>query len=115
MTDKEKIKELLEASPDGTITAEQVTAAGLHRSILQELVENGELYRFGRGLYVRSNAWEDDFYLLQRKYGRGIYSHDTALYLLGYSDRTPAQYTMTFPKGYNSPSLKQESTFVNTL
>ena len=109
MTDKEKIKELLEASPDGTITAEQVTAAGLHRSILQELVENGELYRFGRGLYVRSNAWEDDFYLLQRKYGRGIYSHDTALYLLGYSDRTPAQYTMTFPKGYNSPSLKQES------
>ena len=109
MTDKERIKELLEVSPDGTITAEQVTAAGLHRSILQELVENGELYRFGRGLYVSSNAWEDDFYLLQRKYGRGIYSHDTALYLLGYSDRTPAQYTMTFPKGYNSPSLKQES------
>ena len=109
MTDKEKIKELLEASPDGTITAEQVTAAGLHRSILQELVENGEIYRFGRGLYVCNNAWEDDFYLLQRKYGRGIYSHDTALYLLGYSDRTPAQYTMTFPKGYNSPSLKQEN------
>lgn len=109
MTNKEKIKVLLEASPDGTITTEQVTAAGLHRSILQELVENGELYRFGRGLYVRSNAWEDDFYLLQRKYGRGIYSHDTALYLLGYSDRTPAQYTMTFPKGYNSPSLKQKS------
>lgn len=109
MTNKEKIKELLEASPDGTITAEQVTAAGMHRSILQEFVENGELYRFGRGLYVRTSVWEDDFYLLQRKYGRGIYSHDTALYLLGYSDRTPAQYTMTFPKGYNSPSLKQEN------
>lgn len=109
MNDKEKIKQLLEASPDGTITAEQVTIAGLHRSILQKLVEKGELYRFGRGLYVRSIAWEDDFYLLQRKYGRGIYSHDTALYLLGYSDRTPAQYTMTFPKGYNSLSLKQEN------
>ncbi len=109
MTDKEKIKEILEASLDGIISAEQVTTAGLHRSILRKLVENGELYRFGRGLYVRSNAWEDDFYLLQRKYRRGIYSHDTSLYLLGYSDRTPAQYTMTFPKGYNSPSLKQEN------
>ena len=42
---------------------------------------------------------------MQRKYGRGIYSHDTALYLLGYSDRTPAKYTMTFPKGYNAPNL----------
>ncbi len=115
MTDKETIKELLGASTDGTITAEQVTAAGLHRSVLQELVDRGELYRFGRGLYVRSNAWEDDFYLLQRKYGRGIYSHDTALYLLGYSDRTPAQYTMTFPKGYNSPSLKQESILIKRV
>lgn len=115
MTHKERIKELLEASPDGTVTAEQVTAAGLHRSILRELVENGEIYRFGRGLYMRSDAWEDDFYLLQRKYGRGIYSHDTALYLLGYSDRTPAQYTMTFPKGYNSPSLKQESIIVKRV
>ena len=47
-----------------------------------------------------------NIYLLQRKYGRGIYSHDTALYLLGYSDRIPAKYTMTFPKGYNAPSLK---------
>lgn len=109
---KEKIKELLEASQDGTITAEQVTSAGLHRSILHELVKNGELYRFRRGLYVRTSVWEDDIYLLQRKYGRGIYSHDTALYLHGYSDRTLAQYTITFPKGYNTPSLKQESIIV---
>ncbi len=115
MTNKQKIKELLEESTDGIITSGQVTAAGLHRSILQELVESGELYRFGRGLYVRSNAWEDDFYLLQHRYGRGIYSHDTALYLLGYSDRTPAQYTMTFPKGYNSPSLKQERIIIKRV
>lgn len=109
MMNKEKMKELLEASPDGIITAEQVTDAGVHRSVLKEFVDDGNLYRFGRGLYVCSNTWEDDFYLLQRKYKRGIYSHDTALYLLGYSDRTPAKYTMTFPKGYNTPSLKQEN------
>ena len=109
MADKETIKELLEASTGGTITAKQVTAAGLHRSVLQELVKCGELYRYGRGIYVHSNAWEDDLYLLQCKYGRGIYSNDTALYLLGYSDRTPIKYTMTFPKGYNTPSLKQQS------
>ena len=109
VTDKDIIKEILEVTGDGTITAEQVTDAGLHRSILHELVENGDLYRYGRGLYVLSDAWEDDLYLLQRKYGRGIYSHDTALYLLGYSDRAPSQYTMTFPKGYNTPSLKQEN------
>lgn len=109
MTGKDKIQELLQVSLDGTISTEQVTAAGLQRCILHDLVEQGELYRFCRGLYVLSDAWEDDLYLLQRKYGRGIYSHNTSLYLLDYSDRTPAQYTMTFPKGYNSPSLKQEN------
>ena len=34
MTDKDKIRELLETSLDGTISTEQVTAAGLHRSVL---------------------------------------------------------------------------------
>lgn len=115
MTGRKKIMELLAASPDGTITTKQVTDAGCHRSILNELVKEGELLRFGRGLYVKCDAWEDDIYLLQRKYGRGIYSHDTALYLLGFSDRTPEQYTMTFPKGYNAPSLKQENIIIKRV
>lgn len=115
MSDREKIKKMLEASENGVITTAQVTEAGLHRNALQQLVKDGEIYRFGRGLYVRSNSWEDDLYLLQKKYGRGIYSHDTALYLLGYSDRTPAKYTMTFPKGYNAPSLKQETIIIKRV
>lgn len=115
MSDREKIKKMLEASETGVITSAQVTEAGLHRNSLQQLVKDGEIYRFGRGLYVRRNSWEDDFYLLQKKYGRGIYSHDTALYLLGYSDRTPAKYTMTFPKGYNAPSLKQETIIIKRV
>lgn len=115
MSDREKIKKMLEASETGVITSAQVTEAGLHRNSLQQLVKDGEIYRFGRGLYVRRNSWEDDFYLFQKKYGRGIYSHDTALYLLGYSDRTPAKYTMTFPKGYNAPSLKQETIIIKRV
>lgn len=112
---EETIKALLEASENGTITTKQVTQAGLHRSVLQELVESGELYRFGRGLYVRSGIWEDELYLLQQKYGRGIYSMETALYLHGYSDRTPAHYTLTFPQGYHTPSLKQENVVVKRV
>ena len=109
MKSREEIENLLQKSENGTLTSAQVTEAGFHRSVLQEFVKRGEIYRFGRGLYVKSSAWEDDFYLLQRKYGRGIYSHDTALYLLGYSDRAPAKYTMTFPKGYHAASLKEEN------
>lgn len=109
MTNKEKIKDLLAKSSNGIITSDEVTAAGLHRSGLQELVADGVLCRYERGLYVLNNVLEDEIYLLQCKYEKGIYSHDTALYLWGYSDRTPINYTMTFPKGYNSQSLKKEN------
>ena len=115
MTDRNKMNDLVSASPDGVITSAQVTAAGLHRSLLQELVSSGELVRFSRGIYLRADFWEDDFYLLQLKYERGVYSHDTALYLLGYSDRAPLKYTMTFPKGYNSKSLKNENIIVKRV
>ena len=108
-------REILKASQSGTVTTKQITAAGLHRGILKELVEDGDLYRFGRGIYIRDGTWEDEFYLLQNKYGRGIFSHDTALYLLGYSDRTPVKYVMTFPKGYNAPSLKQENVVIKRV
>lgn len=114
-TDKEQIEYMLETSNNGTITSALVTEAGLHRSVLQEYVKRGEIYRFARGIYVQNNAWEDDFYLLQCKYSRGIYSHETALYLLGYTDRTPAKYTMTFPRGYNAPSLKQENLIIKRV
>ena len=109
MSHKEKLEQVLNESENGIITTAQITEAGIHRGVLQELVKKGEIYQFGRGLYVRSDAWEDDFYLLQLRYASGIYSHDTALYLLGYSDRTPAKYTMTFRRGYNTSSLKQEN------
>ena len=109
MNDKQKILKLLNSSKNGMISTSEVTNAGIHRVVLKDLVDSGELIRFSRGLYVKNNSWEDDFYLLQQKYKRGVYSHDTALYILGYSDRTPAKYTMTFPKGYNTPSLKDEN------
>ena len=111
----ETIDELIAAANDGTITASQVSDAGLNRSVLSDLVENGKLSRYSRGLYVITDVWEDELYLLQRKYGRGIFSHDTALYLHGYSDRTPLNYTMTFPKGYNTPSLKEEKLIVKRV
>lgn len=81
MKDKEKIDIMFDASPYGVISSSTVTQLGLHRSILQELVDEGEIYPCSRGIYLKKDAWEDEFYLLQQKYKKGIFSHDTALYL----------------------------------
>ena len=71
MTDRERMRELMEFSPDGVVLSAQVTAAGLHRSLIQELVDSGELTPYGRGLYLRSNTWEDEYAALSTgAYGR---------------------------------------------
>lgn len=111
---QEKIDGLLQAK-DGMLTTTQVTEAGLHRSVIKKLVDDGQIYRYSRGLYVREDAWEDDFYVLQSRYPRGIFSHSTALFLLGYSDRAPVKIHMTFPRGYNAPSLKEEQVIVKRV
>lgn len=105
MPEQKKLQEFLQNTGD-IITSKQVTEAGLHRSILSELVEAKELVQVSRGVYLKPTAWEDEMYLMQYRFSKGIYSHDTALYLHNMTDRTPSRYTMTFPWGYNTASLK---------
>lgn len=114
MADQAKIAELLQAQ-DGMLTTKQVTEAGLHRDVIRKLADDNVIRRYSRGLYVREDAWEDEFYMLQQRYPRGIYSHSTALFLLGYTDRAPIRFYMTFPRGYNAPSLKQEPVIVKRV
>ena len=111
----DKIHRMLKRSTNGTLMTAEVSAAGLSRAQLKQLVDLGEIYSYSRGIYVQANAWEDEMFLLQQKYSRGIFSGETALYLFGYSDQTPSVYAMTFPQGYNTPSLKEEKIFIKRV
>lgn len=48
----------------------------------------------------------DDMAGLQVRYKRAIFSHETALYFLELSDRTPLFYSVAVPAGYNATPLK---------
>lgn len=86
----------------GFITATGATRRGVQRRALSAAVEAGTLVRVDRGLYCLPETWEDEYVVAQHRYTRGVFSHDTALYLLGLSDQAPEKLTMTFPRGYNT-------------
>jgi len=92
---------------NGFITASQITDAGIQRRVLTELVKAGKLYRVERGIYALPDTWEDEMLFLQYRFTKGIFSNETALYLHGLSDRTPIAYTMTFPHGYKTQTIKK--------
>ena len=106
---------ILNNTNNGFITSQEVTKQGIHRSCLGKMVESGDLIKCSRGIYMLADEWEDEFYALQQKYQRGIFSHATALYLWGYSERIPLNFHMTFPTKYNSHSLKNENVVVTRV
>ena len=58
--------------------------------------------RIAKGIYLAQNAWQDELYIISLQYKKIVYSHDTALYLLGLSEREPICFTVTIPRGYKA-------------
>lgn len=93
---------------NGMITSAMVVKNGLARGSLKYLVEIGRLEQVNRGVYCLPDCWEDEFFSLQARYKKGIFSLDTALYLHDLTDRNPDRFFMTFPSNYNFNKIKDE-------
>lgn len=95
-------------SRNAYLTVKQASDLGIGRHVLSNYVKTGDLVRVERGIYNLPNEWNDEFELLQKKNKNVIFSHGTALYFLGLSDRTPHMIHITVSQGYNAHHLKNE-------
>ena len=95
----EKLEKLIQ-NQHGTVLSADLDLHEIPRTYLQMMVEEGKLERVERGVYVSTDALEDELFFMQKKYPKLIYSHETALYMHGISDRTPFEYSATVPSGY---------------
>ena len=100
---------------NGIVTTAMIVEAGLSRSLLKYLVDKGNLEWSSRGVYTLPEIWEDEFVSLQTRYKKGIFSLDTALFLLDLTDRTPNRYHMTFPTPYNLSSPKMDGVVCHSM
>jgi len=98
------ITDMLERQ-SGIVTTAQISAANIPRLYLSKMVTRKLLRKVDRGIYAAPEAWEDEMFLLQYKYSKGIFSHETALYIHGFTDRAPTRFLMTFPYGYHAKSI----------
>jgi len=94
---------------NGYITSLQVTNENIPRIYLKSLADKGLLERSDRGVYITPSTFDDEMFNLQNRFKKGIFSHETALFLHDLTDRTPIRYTMTFPAGYNATSVKNSN------
>lgn len=99
---------------NGLVTTAQVMEAGIPRARISDMVKTGELERVHRGVYRLVDAWEDEYLAAQLRFPKGIFSDDTALYLLGHTDRTPFALTMTFSRSYRATAVRKAGIKVRT-
>lgn len=111
---REMLESLIEKQ-DGLILTKDVVDAGIPRTYLGFLVKEEILERMAHGVYLSRDTFEDELYSLQARSSRLIYSHETALYLHGLTDRDPLQWVGTVPTGYNSTNLKNEGVKVYSV
>ena len=77
------------------ITSRDVVALGLSRTMLGKYVQNGLLVRVSRGIYVVQAAIPDELFAWAKQCDRFVFSHATAAFLHGISDRTPFDHTVS--------------------
>jgi predicted transcriptional regulator of viral defense system len=90
------VKELI-AGSGGVLRTADAHNAGITRAALAKLADEGELTRIARGQYILPDSIPDELYIWQKRMASIIYSHETALFLCGMAERTPAIHSITLP------------------
>ena len=92
----------------GIITTSKAAETGISRALLWKLNNENKIQRIARGQYIFEDDIQDELLSIGLRSDKIIFSHETALYLHGISDRTPFEHTLTVPTG-NIPSAVVQS------
>lgn len=104
---EQRIQTVLQ-NQNGMLFTQDLVKRGIPRSYLSILEKQGKIQRIGRGVYASANVIADDMAALQSQYKKAIFSHETALFLLDLTDRSPLFFSVTVPSGYNATALKAD-------
>ncbi len=96
---KKQIERYLEKS-GGIITASYCRSKKIPTVYLSRLVQEGTLQRAAEGLYISEEGMYDDYYYFQYRFKKAVFSHETALYLLGATDKIPQDMDVTVYYSY---------------
>ena len=96
-------------SHGGIIETKVAAEHGVSKAMLYKLCKQEKIHRIVNGQYILPDDMQDELLLISRRSDNVIFSHETALFLHGISDRTPFEHTITVPSDYApSAAVKAE-------
>ncbi len=97
--------ELLERN-EGILRYADAMKRGVPNATFYNFVRRNGLERVAKGVYFHAGAFPDEMQLLQVEFPKAIFSHGTALYLHGLSEREPVPLSVTVHSNYHSDTLR---------
>lgn len=89
---------------NGYIFYKDLEQMGIPSMTMTRLERSGVFRKVNRGAYLLANYIEDPFLLFSMTYSKLVFSHSTALYLQGLSNRQFQGFEATFPHSSRIPS-----------
>lgn len=94
---------------NGMFLTSDLNRIQVSRTHLSKMESQGLLERVSRGVYIAGDHIDDKLYYTQLKAKKIIYSHETALFFHGLTDRTPNKFSLTVPSSYKPSKLISEN------
>lgn len=105
MRDYSKLIKLAENN-NGIIQTKEVVENNIPKDYLHFAVQDKVLEKVKNGIYITSDTFIDEFYILQLKSKNLIFSYETAAYFNDLTTRTPLTLSITTTKGNNVSNIK---------
>lgn len=93
---------------NGILRTADLQTIGVSRAYFATYMKDRGLARIAHGVYLSPDSLGDDFFILQSRWPKAVFSHEAALYLWGLAEREPLPITVTLKAGYNATNLTTE-------
>ena len=99
----------------GIIETKVALEQGVSHTILSKLCKEEKILRIARGQYILPDDIQDELLSISKRSSQMVFSHETALFLHGISDRTPFEHTITVPSDCMPSALIREECKVYSI
>lgn len=113
-TNYSKLKQIFDNN-GGYITTEDVRNANISSWFLSDFVKRNSLNKIAPGFYADNSYFPDDYYIIQKRYPKYIFSGMSALYIHHLTDKIPVNIEVCAPQGYNPTRNKMKSLSIRKI
>ncbi len=101
-----KCKDILNAN-GGIISSKILKDNNIPTIYLSRMLDNGDIMRVARGIYISESGDYDEYFFLNERYKKIIFSYLSALYLHNFTDIIPQNMEITVYSGFNAHRINE--------